>query len=57
MELADKLDAPDLAFDFSALFASDLQGRSRSFASMVKSGMPLDKAAALAGLMVDDDDD
>ena len=57
VELADKLDAPDLAFDFSALFASDLQGRSRSFASMVKSGMPLDKAAALAGLMVDDDDD
>ena len=55
-ELADKLATPDLSFDFSALFASDLSGRARSFASMVKAGMPLDKAAGLAGLMVDDDD-
>ena len=55
-ELADKLAAPGLAFDFGAIWASDLQGRARSFASMVKAGMPLDKAAALAGLLVDDGD-
>ena len=55
-ELAAKLDTPGLGFDFSALFASDLSGRARSFASMTKAGMDLTKAAALAGLMVDDDD-
>ena len=56
-ELADKLDTPGLAFDFAALFASDLSGRARSFASMVKAGMSLQEAAALAGLMAADDDD
>ena len=55
-ELADKLDAPGLAFDFGALFASDLSGRSRSMAAMTKAGMPLADAAALAGLVVVDDD-
>ena len=54
-ELAAKLDTPGLAFDFSAIWASDLSGRSRSFASMVKAGMDLTQAASLAGLMVDDD--
>ena len=56
VELADKLDTPDLAFDFMALFASDLSGKSRAFQSMTKAGMDITKAAALAGLMVDDDD-
>ena len=56
-ELAVKLDTPGLAFDFSALFASDLSGRARAFQSMVGGGMDVGKAAALAGLMVDDDDD
>ena len=55
-ELAVKLDTPGLAFDFSALFASDLSGRARAFQSMVGGGMDVAKAAALAGLMVADDD-
>ena len=55
-EMAQKLDTPGLAFDFSALFASDLSGRARSFQSMVGGGMDVAKAAALAGLMVGDDD-
>ena len=54
-ELAVKLDTPGLAFDFSELFASDLSGRARAFQSMVGGGMDVGKAAALAGLMVDDD--
>ena len=55
-EMAVKLDTPGLAFDFSALFASDLSGRARAFQSMVGGGMEVSRAAALAGLMVDDDD-
>ena len=54
-ELAVKLDTPGLAFDFKNLFASDLSGRARSFQSMVGGGMEVERAAALAGLMVDDD--
>ena len=53
-ELAVKLDTPGLGFDFSALFASDLSGRSRAFQSMVGGGMEVGKAAGLAGLLVDD---
>ena len=49
-ELSSKLDG-DVTLNFDALFASDLSGRSRAFASMVKSGMSLEKAAGLAGLM------
>ena len=33
------------------MFASDLSGRARAFQPMVGGGMPVDKAAALAGLM------
>ena len=50
-ELATKLDTPGLRLTFDALFASDLSGRARAFQSLVKGGMPVDKAAALAGLM------
>ena len=50
-ELADKLDAPGLALNFEALFASDLSGRARAFGSMAKAGMDLGRAAALAGLV------
>ena len=50
-ELAEKLDASGLALDFSALFASDITGRARAFASMVQAGMEIDKAAALSGLL------
>ena len=56
-EMAAKLDTPGLAFDFKELFASDLSGRARAFQSMVGGGMDITKAAALAGLMVEDDDD
>ena len=55
-ELAVKLDTPGLQFNHDRLFASDLSGRARAFGSMVTAGMPVDKAAALAGLMVGDDD-
>ena len=37
VELAAKLDAPDLALTFDRLFASDLSGRARAFQSMTKS--------------------
>lgn len=50
-ELREKLDSPDLALNFDDLFASDLSGRARAFQSMVKGGMDVSKAAALAGLM------
>ena len=33
------------------LFASDLSGRARAFASLVKSGMDIERAAGLAGLL------
>ena len=52
-ELADKLDRPGLALDFSALFASDITGRARAFASMVQAGMEVERAAALSGLLAD----
>ena len=55
-ELSHKLGAPGLSFDFSALFASDLSGRARSFASLVKGGMAVQEAAALSGLVVGDDE-
>ena len=56
-EMAVKLDTPGLAFDSKNLFASDLSGRARAFQSMVGGGMDVTKAASLAGLMVDNDDD
>ena len=52
-EAAQKLDAPDLALGFDRLFASDLASRARSLASMIQAGLPLDQAAALAGLSSD----
>ena len=53
-ELADKLDAPGLAFTFDELYASDVVGRAGAFQRMVAGGMAADKAAGLAGLMVAD---
>ena len=55
-ECAEKLDTPSLAFDFKNLFASDLSGKARAFQSMVGGGMAVGEAAALAGLMVSDDE-
>ena len=54
-ELRAGLNAPELSLSFDGLFASDLSGRARAFGSMVKSGMDLDRAAALAGLIADDE--
>ena len=51
VELADKLDAPGLAFSFDRLFASDISGRARAFQSLVGGGMDVTKAATLAGLL------
>ena len=55
-ELADKLGTPGLALNFEALFASDLSGRARAFGSLVKGGMSVQEAVALAGLAMGDDD-
>ena len=52
-ELSVKLNT-DVQLNFERLFASDLQGRARSFQSMVQSGMDLVQAAALSGLMLPD---
>ena len=52
-ELADRLDRPGLALDFSALFASDITGCARAFASMVQAGMEIERTAALSGLLAD----
>ena len=43
-----------VSLDFEAIFASDIQGRARSFQSMAAGGMDLAKAAALSGLMSHD---
>ena len=44
-ELGDQLDTPSLRLDFPALFASDITGRARAFASMVQAGMEIERAA------------
>ena len=54
VELTGKLEQ-EIKLSFDGLFASDLSGRARAFGSMVKSGMDLDRAAALAGLLQDDE--
>lgn len=53
-ELSDKLDM-DVHLSFDKLMASDLSGRARSFASMTKAGMAIERAAALSGLLSEDD--
>ena len=52
-ELSAKLET-DVALDFSGLYMHDLAGRAQSFKQLVEAGMDPAKAAALAGLMVDD---
>ena len=54
VELRLKLESPDLALDFSRLFASDLSGRARAFGSLVQGGMSLADAAQVTGVLVDD---
>ena len=51
-ELARKFDVPGLKFDFSSLYASDLQGRATSAAKLAAiEGMTADMALQIAGLM------
>ena len=47
-ELSNKLDA-DVQLDFTRLQASDIQGRARSAATLVKAGMTIDEALVAAG--------
>ena len=54
-ELSSKLDLPDLKFDFSALYASDITGRAAAFKRLVESGMPIAEAAAITGLVAADE--
>ena len=50
-ELAFKLNAPDLAFDFGALWAHDLIGRTQALKRMTDAGMSLADAAAASGIL------
>ena len=53
-ELSEKLGL-DVSLSFDTLMASDLSGRARSFASMTKAGMAIERAAALSGLLSEDE--
>ena len=54
VELSEKL-GQDVSLNFDSLSASDLTGRARAFASLVKGGMDISRAAGLAGLLSEDD--
>ena len=54
-DLADKLDIPGLALNHERMMASDIAGKARAVQSLVKGGMDVAKAAALAGLMEPDE--
>ena len=49
-EASEKLETP-VKVDLAPLFAADLSGRARAFQSLVGGGMPVEKAASLAGLL------
>ena len=53
-ELSEKLDV-DISLDLSRIGASDISGRARSFGSLVKGGMEIERAAALSGLLSEDE--
>lgn len=53
-ELSIKLETP-IRMDWTELRASDISGRARAFQSMVGGGMDVARAAALSGLMVEED--
>ncbi len=44
------------AFDFSALYASDLAGRAQAFQRLAAGGMAVDQALSISGLMMSADD-
>ena len=54
-ELSLKLGVPGLRLKFGDLWAFDTSGRARSLQLMVSSGMALEKALALSGLLIEDD--
>ena len=53
-EFQEKLDAPDFSLDFSDLRASDVQARAASFKKLVESGIEVERALALSGLLADE---
>ena len=53
LEASRKLGFP-VKMDFTALAAADIQGRARSFQSLVGGGMDLERAAAISGILVGD---
>ena len=46
---------PSAQFDYRKLMASDLQGRARSFKSLVDGGMSVEDAARVSGVLMDED--
>ena len=54
-ELSNKLDLPDLKFDFSSLYASDISGRAAATRRLVEAGMPIAEAASITGLVASDE--
>ena len=54
LEASTKLGFP-VRLDFTALQAADIQGRARSFQALVGGGMDLERAAAISGIIVEDD--
>ena len=55
-ELRLKLDSHEIKLSWAELRASDLQARARSFKNMVDGAMPIEKAAALSGLLLPEDE-
>ena len=51
-EIADKLMTP-VKFDFSGLWAHDIQGRASSFQKLVAGGMSIEQAAGASGVLMD----
>ena len=49
-ELSNKLDTPNLAFDFSELRAADIAGRARAYGVLINAGMSPEDAAEATGL-------
>ena len=52
-EISEKLDAP-VTLDWSELRAGDIASHARAFSSMVQGGIPVERAAALSGLLAED---
>lgn len=53
-EAAEKLEA-DVSFDFSGVWAHDLQSRAAAFQKLVAGGMDVERAARLSGILVADE--